>query len=451
MSKVLGYTDPMSTVGIQGAPKDNPFSPAFGVLPSAFVGRDELLHDIGSGLLTGPADRSYYSVLMGNRGSGKTVVLTEMQNRAMSDGWIVLSVDAATDGLLERVNQAIYQATQTYEILAPLDTSSSKTVTRHKGMAYRGFGFGRSEADYTDLDLKRGLRGQMSNLAEIAQANETSILLTVDELQGIDREEGRRLSNDMQHLRREGLPVAFIGAALSEAKATILADKRMSFFKRCEQYDIPDIGVADALVGIGQPVREAQGQIENDALKLAAHQIDGSPYKMQLIGYNAWKVAGAPKHSIDINAVDVAISAADGIVDRDIGVPSFNDLSETEQLCLAGIAVLEGDATAPAIIDTTKMNFHTVKASLLRLVTTGYIVQDGDAYSLTGAVSDRVIWQQLGLNPANPAVSFNEHIEHSVEIVSRGSAKRTVCNKWMERAKARCILSTGHSGGCRSK
>ncbi len=442
----------MPGAGILGKVKDNPFSPAFGALPSALVGRDDLLYDIGSGLLTGPADRSYYSVLMGKRGSGKTVVLTEMQNRAMTDGWIVLSVDAATDGLLERINQAIYQATATYDILAPMDTRTSKTITRHKGMAFQGFGFGHTEADYTDLDLKRGLREQLTALAQIAQVNGTSILLTVDELQGIDRQEGRRLSNDLQHLRRDGLPVAFIGAALAEAKATILADKRMTFFKRCEQYDVPDIGTADAMVGIGQPVRDARGRIGSDALKLAAQEIDGSPYKLQLIGYNAWRMAGAPEQAIDTGAVDMAVAVADEIVDRDIGVPSFNDLSETERLCLAGVAVLGAKATAPAIIDKAQINFNTLKAALLRLSTTGYIVQDGDFYTLTNAVSERVVWQQMGLSTADPLASFMQHVEHrGAAAPGNRGGKHGVCNMWMERAKARCILKAGHSGSCRSK
>ena len=440
----------MTTSGLLGEASDNPFSPSFGVLPAALVGRDDLLRDLGSGLLTGPASRSYCSVLMGRRGSGKTVVLTEMQRRAMFDGWIVLSVDAATAGLLERVNQAIYQAAKTYEGLDALEAVSSRTTTHRRGIAFRGFEYGKSEAEYVDLDLKKGLRAQMTELAELAQANGTSVLLTVDELQGIDREEGRRLSNDLQHLRRDGLPLAFAGAALSEAKATILADKRMSFFKRCEQYDVPEIGFADALVGIGKPIQEAGGRIDSDALKAAAAQIDGSPYKMQLIGYNAWRTAGAPEHPIEAGDIDLAIAAADDIVDRDIGVLSFNDLSRAEQQCLGGVAVLNA-ATAVEIADAAGANYNTVKDSLLKLAATGYVAQDGDSYTLTNAVSERVISRQLGLNADDPLASFKEHVRLSAAIAPGARAKRAVCNEWMVRANARCILPVGHKGRCRSK
>ena len=443
------YTGCVENFGIPGKASDNPFSPTFGVSPVELVGRDDLLTDIGSGWLTGPHDRRYYSVMMGQRGSGKTVTLTEMENHAEYDGWIVLSVDAATDGLLERINQAIFQATKTYEGLDSLDTRTATTATRKKGMILRGFEMGSSEADYTNLDMKRGLRGQLTELATLADSNDSSVLLTIDELQGIDRIEGRRLSNDLQHIRRDGLPLAFLGAGLSEAKNTILLDNKMSFFKRCEQYDMPSIGFPDAWVGIKAPIERANGSIADDALKVAAEAVDGLPYKLQLIGYNAWKLARAPENPIDIGSVLNAIDYADSIVDRDIGLLSFNDLSDTDKLCLASIAVLENNVTLADLIDVSGINFNSAKEALRRLSVTEYVTQHGDTYSLTNAVSTRVIYQQFGINPLNPLVSFKEHMIHVADFRPKGPTP--LCNNWMKRAKAHCILNSGHAGGCRSK
>ncbi len=386
---------------------------------------------------------------MGQRGSGKTVALTEMENRAKQDGWIVLSVDAATEGLLERLNQAIYQATRTYVGLDSLDTRTATTATRKRGVILRGVELGSSEADYTNLEIKRGLREQLTELVKLAESNGSSVLLTIDELQGIDRTEGRRLSNDLQHIRRDGLPLAFLGAGLSEAKNTILLDKRMSFFKRCEQYDMPSINFPDAWAGIKIPVYGANGSIADDALKVAAESVDGLPYKLQLIGYNAWKLAHAPNNTIDMSAVHNAIDYANSIVDRDIGILSFNDLSKTDKLCLASIAVLGRHAALTDLIEVSGINFNSAKDSLRRLAVTEYITQHGDTYSLTNAVSTRVIYQQFGLNPQNPLASFREHMIHESDFQSRGETP--LCNKWMNRAKAYCILNAEHTGGCRSK
>lgn len=438
----------MGNFGIQGKVSDNPFSPTFGVLPGELVGRDDLLQDIGSGLLTGSHDRRYYSVIMGQRGSGKTVALTEMENRVKYDGWVVLSVDAATEGLLERINQAIFQATNTYIGLDVLDTRTATSTARRKGIVLRGFELDSSEADHTNLEVKRGLRDQLTELVKLVESQESSVLLTIDELQGIDRIEGRRLSNDLQHIRRDGLPLAFIGAGLSEAKNTILLDKRMSFFKRCEQYDVPLIEFSDAYIGMRKSISESNGSITEDALTVAAKAVDGLPYKLQLIGYTAWKLAQAPEHTIDIGAVVNAIDYANEIVDRDIGEVSFNDLSKTDKLCLASIAVLENKVGASDIVEVAGMNFNTVKDSLRRLATTGYLTQHGDTYSLTNTVSTRVIYQQLGLSEHSPLVSFKEHMIHETDFKSRD--KTLLCNKWMSRAKAHCILRLDHSGRCRS-
>lgn len=97
-----------------GVPSTSSFSPHFGRSPHSLVGRDDLLADLGGGLATGPRDSRYTSVLMGVRGSGKTVLLSEIEERASADGWVVLSLDAGTPGLLDRIAQTIRSADQAY-------------------------------------------------------------------------------------------------------------------------------------------------------------------------------------------------------------------------------------------------------------------------------------------------------------------------------------------------
>lgn len=64
----------------------NPFSPDFGQVPDALVGRDNLLADLYEGLDAGPGDSRYTSIVLGVRGSGKTVVLTEAERHAAACG-----------------------------------------------------------------------------------------------------------------------------------------------------------------------------------------------------------------------------------------------------------------------------------------------------------------------------------------------------------------------------
>ena len=59
---------------------ENPFSPGFGESPFSLVGRDHVLNDLWSGLLNGPRDPRFTSMVMGVRGSGKTVMLNEIED-----------------------------------------------------------------------------------------------------------------------------------------------------------------------------------------------------------------------------------------------------------------------------------------------------------------------------------------------------------------------------------
>lgn len=202
-----------------GRVESSPFSPHFGASPRSLVGRGGLLADLGSGLVTGVDDSRFTSILMGVRGSGKTVTLNEVENRAAADGWVVLSMDAGTAGLLERIVRSITQAERTYESLG-LDSSNRRSVERSFGIR-----LGPLEGRLASTELRgghdeRGLREHLTLLVQAAAQIGTSVLLTVDEMHGIDRTEGRRLSNDLQHItRRAGMPLAFIGAGLLELKA----------------------------------------------------------------------------------------------------------------------------------------------------------------------------------------------------------------------------------------
>jgi hypothetical protein len=55
--------------------EDTIFSPAFGNRPSYLLGREAVLRDFERGLQARPGSRERASVLLGQRGSGKTVLL----------------------------------------------------------------------------------------------------------------------------------------------------------------------------------------------------------------------------------------------------------------------------------------------------------------------------------------------------------------------------------------
>lgn len=429
-----------------GAADPNPFSPDFGQPPAHLVGRDGLTRSLGTGLASGPATRTFTSLLLGPRGSGKTVVLTEMEQRAAASGWIVISLDASTPGILDRIQQSVTHAWETYEGAEAADPNKDR-AGRWSGVTVGPLGLQRSVQAEVRPDWNA--RHLLTKLAEHALQADIAVLLTIDELHSGDRNELRRLSADLQHItKRAQLPLAVMSAGLSEMKHTLLMDKKMTFFRRCARFDMPDLSAADIIVGLRIPIEESGGRIDRDALDFGAQECGPLPYEMQLIGYHAWIIAGAPQRPIDKQAVEQACDLARVSVVEDLVVPAWHDQSRFHQEFLGAVADAGGQAPPEHIAARLEGSFVTLSETAERLVASGYLAEASDgSLHLTS------------LMPTDAVRGFMEHrrrfrtadaLTPDAPSGFRGRVPLARCGEYMPRAKAHCVLSKGHSGGHRS-
>lgn len=435
----------MTTLRRLGAPSSNPFCPDFGQPPRSLVGRDDLLGDLGSGLATGPTDRRYTSLLLGPRGSGKTVALAALEDMAAADGWLVISVDAGTGGLPERIKQAIAWARDNYEGADQADPDQHLR-TRWSGIRIGGFEWRRQV--FRRIRPEWNMQHQMAALAEHAAGAGTAVLLTVDEMHSGDREDLRRLAGDLQHItKRSHLPLAFVGAGLSRLEYTLLEDSRMTFFQRCARARIPPITTADAMRGLRSTVVDAGGHIELDALRLAADATGSLPYQLQLIGHNAWNIAGAPDRPIDLLSSREAVRIAADQMEETIAIPAWYDLGAADQRYLRAVAELGPAATPAALSQTLASGAGNLARSERRLSVSGYIAETPAG---TIALTDMV--------PAPLVLRLVEaEARYETDYALRVSGRRATtarlirCEAYMPRAKATCVLGRGHRGGHRSR
>lgn len=434
------------TTSLLGPADPNPFSPDFGQTPAHLVGRDGITRSLGTGLASGPAARTFTTVLMGPRGSGKTVVLTEMEQRAAASGWIVISLDASTHGILDRIQQSVTHAWETHEGAEAADPDKGR-AGRWSGVTLGPLGLQR--AVHAEVRPDWDARHLLTRLAEHAQQAGISVLLTIDELHSGDRNELRRFSADLQHItKRAHLPLAVMSAGLSEMKHTLLMDQKMTFFRRCARFDMPDLSSADVVAGLRIPVEESGGKIDRDALDFGARTCGPLPYEMQLIGYHAWTIAGAPRRPIDKQAVEQACDLASGSVVEDLVVPAWHDQSRSHQEFLGAVADAGGQAPPEYIAARLEGNFVTLSETAKRLVATGYLAETADG-----------TLHLTSLMPTDAVGGFMAHrrrfraAEGSATDPNAGSGNRVRvvrCGEYMPRAKAHCVLPSGHSGGHRS-
>ena len=449
----------VKSVSSIGQISSNPFSPGFGRSPSSLVGRDDLRVELASGLATGPNDNRYTSVLMGVRGSGKTVMLNEIEDLAAADGWVVLSMDASTTGLPGRIIRTIGQARRNYEALDLGGPGNRRSKERSMGIRLGVLEGKWAATEHYDPVSETGLREQLADLADAARQAGTSVLVTVDEMHGIDRNEARRLSNDLQHItKRSGMPLAFVGAGLLEVKHTLMADKGLTFFHRCEQYEMPPLGIADVIKGLRHPIIDAGGSIEDDALSMAARSVGAFPYKLQVVGHNAWTLADAPDKPIRLYDIQKAIEIAEEIVDRNVSAPAWHDLADSAQRFMQALALLGGSAGLRDIAQEAGISGKQASAIQHRLSLSGYTTGRAGIVQLTELVPARVVIAESRVELATEVEP--RRIENAPDATdpsktaasSRSTSLQQIdrCRRWMPRVKAYCVLAAGHAGRCRS-
>lgn len=84
----------------------NPFKPTAGKMPPILVGRQNIIDDFQEALANGAGAPGRLMLIMGQRGYGKTVMLTELRRLAEDAGWVTLS-ETASEGLAARLVRAL--------------------------------------------------------------------------------------------------------------------------------------------------------------------------------------------------------------------------------------------------------------------------------------------------------------------------------------------------------
>ena len=164
-------------------------------------------------------------LLMGLRGVGKTVLLNEFGKRALAEGWVHQHLEATDEiriaraiavlvrrALLElsgkerareRASRALGVLRSFMRVHVPAGDLGSLTIDfeAHPGVADSG-------------ELDGDLGGLFVALGETAQSAKSGVLLTIDEIQYLNRAELGALIVGLHRVSQLGLPVIVAGAGL---------------------------------------------------------------------------------------------------------------------------------------------------------------------------------------------------------------------------------------------
>ena len=154
--------------------RDSVFSPSFGNRPSQLVGRDQMLTALLDGLLTKPGSRERASLLLGQRGSGKTVLLLELGDCARKRDLAVAMPTIVSSDMLERILEKLW-----VECDHMLGTRGPRVI----GGGVSALGFSANLQFATQQEATGSFQRQLTGLVGRFNQHGIPVLILVDEVQ----------------------------------------------------------------------------------------------------------------------------------------------------------------------------------------------------------------------------------------------------------------------------
>lgn len=343
-------------------PYRNPFAPGAGSRPPELAGRAAILEAGKISCVRALQGRSARPImLLGLRGTGKTVLLNEIGRQAEQEGLLVSKVESPEGESLARL---------LYPEMRKVMRSLS-AVEAAKQMAMRGLKGLRNFASIFKIDmagievgvepepglvdtgeLQYDLPEIFSLIGKAATAAGRGWLLLVDEVQYLSEPDLSALIVALHRVSQEGLPILLVGAGLPQIAR--LAGEAKSYAERLFQY--PAVGALDpasARKAIEKPIVDEDAQISEDAIKLIVGRTKGYPFFLQEWASVTWNNAEGPE--ITFEDADKAYPETLALLDQGFFKVRIDRLTKAEVQFVKSMAQLGDGPYAMADI-AKKMN-----------------------------------------------------------------------------------------------
>lgn len=335
----------------------NPFKPTAGKMPPILIGRQAVIDDFAEGLENGAGAPGRLMLVTGQRGYGKTVMLTELGRVAREHGWVVVS-ETASEGMCGRLIQEISPSG------VRLERASVSPSIGIAGIASAQFGSASFVSpEQGALTLRKAIEARLRKVGK-----GKGIAFTIDEAQAASRDDMVALATTLQHIIRdqdmtdvpdsEKKGVAFVFAALPSLMDELLNDKVLTFLRRSIRHDLGSVLLPDVRRAFVETVRASGKTIDDDVALEAARATDGYPYMIQLVGYYMWRSAQA-RASESVDFQDVKAGASDAVMafEEAVCAPLYDGLTSAQKMFVTEVA--RDDPEPARVSDVAKRTQRT--------------------------------------------------------------------------------------------
>lgn len=257
----------------------NPFRPSFGITPTVVVGRELVTMNVGLALLEGPGSPYGFTLVSGPRGSGKTVLLNLLEEEARYRGWTVLRVTSSHDMVDDLVAKDIPALLR--------DITGKKTRRIVTGGSVAGIGSATTQAE-SAFPVRESLRTLLHSLVTTLDDRDSGLIITVDEIHAARPADLHRLTDAIQNLVRDGLPVAMSVAGLPYEISALLDRPGTTFLRRACAVQLGTLRDAEVADALRKTADDGGRPFTEDALTAATDYCHGYAYLIQLLGSVSW-------------------------------------------------------------------------------------------------------------------------------------------------------------------
>lgn len=287
----------------------NPFTLNFGKEPLTIINRQTAKNQIVEDF-TAPIINNQVYIISGVRGSGKTVLLTEISKQlAQQSKWLTVELNSTRD-LMTALLSKLYDL----PAIAPL------LIEANIDLSFFGIGVHlKTAAPIVDIETA------LSRVMDLLQHKGYRLLVTIDEV--TNSQSMREFTAAFQILVRQEAPIFLLMTGLYENISDLQNEDSLTFLYRAPKVFLSGLNLT-AIMGKYQSIFKLD---EAQAMKMAKIT-QGYPFAFQLLGYLKWQ--------------QPAITDEELLTEFDIQIQEYvyqklwHDLSPKDQSVLIALAKL---------------------------------------------------------------------------------------------------------------
>ncbi len=325
----------------------NPFTLTFGRSPLESVDRPVQINEIIENFTADTINQQMF-IITGVRGSGKTVMMTEISHKLReNDDWVVIELNPATDLL-----SAMLSKLNSDNICAGLIKSAKLDLSF--------FGFGVSiEGTQPITDAETAI----IKILERLKKGGKRLLITIDEM--TNSEYMKVFAGAFQIFVRQELPVFLLGTGLYENIEELQNEKSLTFLYRAPKIQLKPLNNA-AIINKYKTIFN----ISPEKAAQMAGLTKGYPFAFQVLGYLTWNNDG------DYNGI---LGEYEQYLSEFVYDKIWSELSQKDRIVAKGIADIKS-GKIKEIRDAIGMETNEFNPYRKRLIRKGIVSGEKRGY-----------------------------------------------------------------------